>query len=149
MKRFSIISSLLLLALTACAQPNPDELPTPSPDALQVRSVVEDFNRAIAANDVTALERVLHPEFRVVANRFPTPDATSILPRAVYLKLIADKTIGGTAYTITYHDTNVTKHSATVRATLRASESTMHVTFLIIKTPEGVWQIISDMAVME
>ncbi|WP_299767644.1 hypothetical protein [uncultured Dokdonia sp.] len=54
--------------------------------------------------------------------------------------------IGGTKYDVIYNSINITEHSATVRAELKAEKSGQFVTFLLVQNTENKWQIITDMA---
>lgn len=113
----------------------------------EIKNVIETFVRAGEERNVSMYEGILHPEFRVIANRYPTADKTSILRAEDYVGLIAKKVIGGTKYWIRYSSIDVAEHSATVRAELRAEKGGQWVTFLLILSPENKWQIIADMAV--
>ena len=114
----------------------------------QITAVVEAFALAAEQHDVAAFETILHPEFRVIATRYPNPETTSILPRAVYLQLIGGGKIGGEAYDVTVHSVNETKHNATVIATLTGEKTTMDVTLLLTQDAKGAWSIISDFPII-
>ncbi|MEZ4847259.1 MAG: hypothetical protein R3B93_01225 [Bacteroidia bacterium] len=54
----------------------------------QVKQTITDFTQAAEKRDVQALEAVLHPEFRVVLNRFRGAENTTIMDRKTYLDMI-------------------------------------------------------------
>ena len=112
----------------------------------EIKSVIETFVKAGEERNVTMYNDILHEDFRVIANRYPTPDKTSIIPAADYLALIAKKVIGGTSYKVIYNSIDIAEHSATVRAELKAEKGGQFITFLLIQNPENKWQIITDMA---
>lgn len=104
---------------------------------------VDTFVRAGDARDVSALETVLHPDFRVVAQM---PDGVSVLPRATYLSLIQGGKIGGVPRTADY---DVVMHQgdlATVKGTLDSAAAHFDCTWTLAKG-EGGWTVIQDAVV--
>lgn len=135
-----ICMPLLALAFTT---KHPD-----SPVETQIKDKVLKFAQAIEAKDVAQLDNLLHNDFRVVANQYPTVEKLSLLPKELYLSLIQSKKIGGTHYEVTFDHISVKDHSATAVVTFQAEESTMHLTLLLIEK-EGEWRIIEDMALIK
>ncbi len=86
----------MMVSISSLAQ-NPDNMKE------QIKSVINTFVQAGTDHDVAAYDHVLHPEFRVIANQFPTPDKTSVIPGPVYKSMVGNKTIGGTAYQVHFH----------------------------------------------
>ena len=143
----AILAFLLFLACSSgqvTSQKSSDQMNDPA-----VTVVVESFADAVEARDVATLEKILHPEFRVMATRYPTPDKTSILPRAVYLSLLSSEKIGGDAYTVAYHKVDVTAQNATVLAVFDSDKHTMTLTLLLTQNDAGAWTIISDFPIIQ
>ena len=115
----------------------------------ELRIVIETFVKAGTDRNTAAYNTVLHPEFRVIANRYPVKDQISIIPKSKYVALITQKVIGGTPYSIVFKDFIITDHSATVTTFLKADKGGQLVTFLLVKNPEGQWQIITNMATQQ
>ena len=140
---------LLLLAITyaismaANAQSPKEKLHMES----QIKSVIETFVKAGETRNITMYEDILHPDFRVIANRYPSADKTSIISAESYIGLIKKEIIGGTPYNITFKNIDIIDHSATVNVTLKAEHGGQNVTFLLILDHENKWKIISDFAV--
>lgn len=143
MKKVSLwLLTLVFISGVSCAQTHSKK--TMMKD--EIKSVVERFVEAGATHNVSMYNDLLHPEFRVIANRYPTPDKISIIPVEGYIALIGKKTIGGTSYQIIYQDVAVAEHTAVVRAELKAETGGQYINLLLVRSPENQWQIISDLA---
>ncbi len=113
----------------------------------EITEVIETFIIAGEKWDISAFDAILHSDFRVIANQYPTPEKTSIIPGAGYIALMTQKKIGGTKYDTEFLHIDVAKHSATVIVLLKNKENSMKVTFLLIKNNNGEWKIMSDLAI--
>ncbi len=111
----------------------------------EIKEVIEIFVKAGEQRNIEMYNDVLHQDFRVIANRYPTPDKLSIIDSASYKALIAKKVIGGAKYEVVYKSIDIAKHSATVRAELKTEKGGQLVTFLLVQNAEDKWQIITDM----
>ena len=115
----------------------------------QVKEQVHLFAKAIAKQNVEQLDKLLHEKFRVVANQYPKPEATSILDKSLYLSMIGSKKIGGHAYEVSFQEVHVQDHTATVIATFGGAQSNMYLTLLMVQSAAGDWQIVSDLPVIK
>lgn len=116
--------------------------------SIKIKDKVVEFAKAIEQRDVTHLDKLLHENFRVVANQYPTEDKLSILSKEVYLSLMNAKKIGGNEYQVKFDYVAVENHSATVIAKFQGTQSNLYLTLLLIQNG-GEWQIIEDLAIME
>lgn len=137
-----LFAILGLTAMSCNSQTKKDEIKMEK----EIKSVIETFVKAGEKRDVALYNDILHEEFRVIANKYPTPDKISIIPSAGYIALITKKVIGGTKYEVIYNSINIAEHSATVRTELKAEKGGQLVTFLLVQNTENKWQIIADMA---
>ncbi len=112
----------------------------------EIKNVVETFVKAGEERNVPMYNDILHEDFRVIANRYPTSDKTSIISGAGYIALITKKVIGGTKYEVIFNNINIAEHSATVMVELKAEKGGQLVTFLLVQNQEDRWQIIANMA---
>lgn len=112
--------------------------------SIQLKDKVLAFANAIEQRDIDQLDQLLHQDFRVVANQYPTEDKLSILSKEVYLSLISTKKIGGTKYDVKFDYISVEDHSATVVTKFQGEQSNMYLTLLLIET-DNEWKIIEDM----
>lgn len=112
----------------------------------EIKSVIETFVKAGEERNVVMYNDILHEDFRVIANKYPTPDKISIIPGEGYKTLITKEVIGGTKYKVIFKSIDIAEHSATVRTELKAEKGGQSVTFLLVQNTENKWQIITDMA---
>jgi len=136
----SICSAFLLFSFT---NQKPD-----SAMSIQIKDKVIEFANAIEHRDAGQLDKLLHENFRVVANQYPTKDKLSILSKEVYLSLISSKKIGGEKYDVKFDYVSVENHSATVITKFQGEKSNMYLTLLLIQNGDD-WQIIEDMALIK
>lgn len=114
-----------------------------------IRQVISDFENAIAQRDVASLETLLHPDFRVMANRFRGGEGTTLLPRATYLDMMQAEKIGGTKYEAEVIRVAIHDHTAAAEVNLTHSESAdMHVFLLLVQDSNNEWKIISNLPVV-
>lgn len=114
-----------------------------------VKNCVTKFAAAIAQRDTDALDTLLHPEFRVIANRFPTADKTTLLDKRTYLQLLTSGKIGGETYEVEFGTIDFQEHVATVITIFRGPKTTMQTTLLLVLDTNGDWRIISDLALIQ
>ncbi len=141
----------LLIILGACILSAFAFLPThqnPMEEKL-IKEKVHQFAEAVELRDISSLENLLHKDFRVIANQYPTPDKLTLLDKPTYLMLMKGEKIGGEAYTVDFSHMSVVSHSATVICSFKGKDSAMELTLLFIKNNLGEWQIIEDMALLE
>lgn len=113
-----------------------------------IKDQVQDFATAIEKRDLSSLEQLLHQDFRVLANQYPTVDKLTILSKESYLGLMKAEKIGGEHYEVSIQQITAKTHSATAVAKFKGKASTMYVTLLFVQQ-ENAWKLIEDMAVME
>lgn len=137
-----LLLGVLISLFTLNQAPNQKAMET------QIKQTVERFAEAGAQRDLQTLEAVLHPEYRVLANRFADNPGLTILSRAQYLSMMEAEQIGGNAVTVVFDQVMIHAHSASVQASFNSDQTAMKLFLLLIQTAEGQWQITSDMAVV-
>ncbi len=137
-----IFSALLLMgSITAQAQQ--------TDDLAKIETVVRAFSSAGDQQDATRLDKILHPQYRAIVNRlFGSPDL-SLMDKALYLQLIADKKIGGDTREVFILQTDIEGNTAFVKAILNGKVLRFTTLVSLVKLPDGTWQIISDMPEIE
>lgn len=113
-----------------------------------IKRTVKRFEEAISERDTKEMDKILHHDFRVIANRFMNKPTTTILSKEMYLDMMNTKKIGGDLYDISFQNITVNTHSASVSATFKNKKSTMKVVLLLVLNENEEWQIISDLAVI-
>ena len=114
----------------------------------QVKQTIIDFTEAGEKRDLQTMETVLHPEFRVVLNRFRGAGNTSIMDRKTYLDMIESEKIGGEHYQLKIHNVSIHDHTAAARVEWKNDKTIFRIHFLLVKNAGDQWQIISDMPVV-
>ncbi len=143
-KNTSMLIIILCLSAMSCKSQNTIKNPAMEKE---IKEVVIAFAKAGEERNVAAYDDLFHEDFRVIANKYPTPDKTSIIPAAGYIALITKKVIGGTKLEVKFKDIDIAEHSATVRAHFKDENGGGQlVTILLIKNQEDKWQMIADMA---
>lgn len=111
-----------------------------------VKQAVMALDEATAKSDIEALKAVLHPDYRVLANRFRGTPGTTLITRDTYLKMMEGGKIGGTTYDAEYKQISVTGHTAMVNVLLKAKGApSMHKYLFLVQNDKDEWQIISDL----
>ena len=114
-----------------------------------IKDVVNQFQQAVATRDVQSLETLLHPDFRVMANRFRGGEGMTLLPRETYLGMMKAEKIGGTAYDVQVLNVSVHDHTAAAEVHFSSpAEANMHLYLLLAQDSNDRWQIISDLPVI-
>lgn len=149
MKRLAIVFLIISGFVTTSCKSQTQNNSMKTETEKEIKNVIETFVKAGEERNIPMYNAILHEDFRVIANRYPTPEKTSIIPAAGYIALLAKKVIGGTKYEVIYNKIDITEHSATVIAELKAEEGGQFVTFLLVQNQENKWQIIADMATQQ
>ena len=63
---------------------------------------------------------MLHPDYRVLANRFRGTPGTTLIMRNAYLSMMESGKVGGTVYEPEFRQISVTGHTAMVDLLLKA-----------------------------
>ncbi len=120
-----------------------------SEDWDQIRTVVEAFSAAGDQQDAAALESLLHPGFRSVVHRAFGSEETSLMTRDVYLQLIREKKIGGDKRNVYLLQMDQLQNLAQVKV-IMAGEKLHFTSYLsLVKLPDGRWQIVGDLPVIQ
>ncbi len=142
---FTLMLSLLLGSVGCKSQTNENLESMKN----EIKDVVYAFAKAGEERNIQAYDDILHSDFRVIANKYPTPDKTSIIPAENYIGLLAKEVIGGTKFDVEFKHVEVMDHSAVVVAHFKAEKGSQLVTILLIKNAEDKWQMVTDMAVQK
>ncbi len=145
-KLITLCSACLLACATTQTVPSPSaHLPGSPPfDApqLEAAAVVRAFAVAGDAQDVGALQSVLHPQFRVVFTVVGTQSAT-LLDLASYMGGIRGGTMGGSPRTLTIEHVTVRGALARVQAQLQGAAGHFNSDFVLARN-DGRWTVLSD-----
>ncbi|MPR32019.1 nuclear transport factor 2 family protein [Salmonirosea aquatica] len=113
---------------------------------MEVKKTVMAFNEAAAHRDLEALNSVLHPDYRVMANRFRGTPGTTLITREAYLGMMKDGKVGGASYESEFRQISVSAHTAMVEISLKGNgTSSMHKYLFLVQNSQNEWQVISDL----
>lgn len=115
----------------------------------EIVAVVEAYIQGADQRDLAQLEGALHADFRVVVNQFMGGEDAAVLPRAVYLGMIKDEKLGGTARIWEITEIKVTKHTATVDLVMESESAHFRSHLNLVQHQDGSWKLISDLTVFE
>jgi Putative lumazine-binding len=150
----SLISFCLyaVSAFTACGQaksevakvaPSVFDAKTASSEQKAVQEATMQFLEGADKSDVAMLDDVMHTNYRVVLNRV-FGDNVTMLDKPTYLKMIADKKIGGVSRQSNILSIVVVGNVAAVEATTTSEKSDLHIFLNFIKEIDGKWRLVSD-----
>lgn len=126
---------LMLTAGAASAQKAP---------VAEVTTLVHAFIQAGDDQDASALDGLLHAEYRVVMNQLFGGDDAVVLPRAAYLGKIKAKEFGGDTREVTVESVQLNGTHAVVRVLTKGQKLTMRSDLLWVQNAKGEWKLMSD-----
>lgn len=115
----------------------------------EIAAVVEAFIQGADNRNLAQLESALHADFRVVVNQFMGGEDAAVLPRAVYLDMIKEEKLGGTARSWEITEIKITKHTGTVDLVMESESAHFRSHLNLVQHQDGSWKIISDLTVFE
>jgi hypothetical protein len=142
MKLFNLLIALFLFGSVANAQ-------STKKSKQNVIDVINAFSTAVDTRNVEALEPLLNENFRVVANRFPTDDKTSVFSKEAYLQLLKVGKIGGEKRSIDVKSVEIKAHIATAKVVFTSANVTFTTFQSFILNQQGSWQLVADMPFVE
>ncbi|NVK83174.1 MAG: nuclear transport factor 2 family protein [Cytophagia bacterium] len=115
----------------------------------QIEEIITSTEKAAAKRNTKQLRKLLHKDYRVIANRFKGSENAVIISKESYLLMMKEEKIGGTSYDIHFNDIKISGHTAIVDV-LYSSEGTlgMHKFLVLIQDESNEWKIISDIPIV-
>lgn len=143
MRHLTLIIFLSTTSLVHCKAQNQNRMEN------LIKETIVAIENAAANRDVNQLDKLLHKDYRVVANRFRGSKTATIISKEAYLGMMKDEKVGGTSYDISFNVIKITEHTAIVDL-LYASEkaSDMHKYLVLIQDENNQWQVISDIPIV-
>lgn len=140
MKMSKMMMTAGLLAGALVSAPG-DGLAGSSPED-EVRAAVRAYVAGADAQDTAAVEKTVHPAFRVVASMGGTGEI-SLMSKADYLKLLDAKKIGGAKRKVTMEWTKQKGNIAFVKAVLDSDAARFDALYTVVRH-EGRWVVVED-----
>ncbi len=120
--------------------------PATSADESALKERVSTFIEAGDTRDLSALEEVLHADFRVLVNQFMGGPDVTLINKEAYIGMVRDEKIGGLARSIEFRHLSIHDHTAVVEVHLESEAALFDSFITLVKDQEGQWQVISDAA---
>ena len=134
-----------LLLMLSCFSLSALVNPAPTGDLAQIENAVQEFVTSADTRDVTRMDKILHKDFRVVANRLFGAEEVSLMDKNAYLNLLKEGKIGGDSRVIIIKSISIEGHNAVVQATLNGSALSFMTFIQLVKEVSGNWKVIGDM----
>ena len=114
----------------------------------RVEQAMLDFIKGGDNRDVTLLNTVLHPEFRITNNGFMGTPGITIIDKQQYLSNIEKGIFGGLPRTILIESIDVTGTIAMVKVRLESKENRFVSYNLFVLDLDNEWRLINNHAVV-
>ena len=111
---------------------------------IMISTLVESYVSALAQRSTEAIDSLLHPEFKVIANKSIALHTSTFLSKTNYLDMIRSGKAGGDDYRIEDLSIHVIGPTAMAQYTLHGRQTIMHVFLQLIQEDED-WKIVSNM----
>lgn len=111
----------------------------------KITALVTNFSAAVETRNIELVAPLLNDNFRVLANRFPTADKTTVLTKESYLSLLTAGKIGGEKRSVTISALDVNEHIASAKVVFESDKAVFTTYQTYILNSNNVWQIASDM----
>ena len=143
MKQILILAGLGVIGLVSCRAQNKTLMEN------EIKKVVLNLESATAERNILEIEKYLHKDYRVVANRFKGSSTTTIITREMYLEMMQAGKIGGTSYTTQFKSISITGHTAMVDLVFTSDiSSNMHKYLILVLDENDQWKVVSDIPVV-
>lgn len=108
-----------------------------------IETIISDYASAVDAQDVTAAEKFLYKDFRVVLNNYNNSGGSTILSREQYLGMMKAGKVGGNKRELHILFSDVHEAAAVVKVELKGEKSIFTNYYNLINT-NGQWLIVHD-----
>lgn len=115
----------------------------------RIQQAITDFVKGGDSSDVTLLDKVLHPDFRVTNNGFMGTPGVTIIDKAKYLSNIESGTFGGLPRKMYIESIDESETVAMVKLRLESSENYFVSYNSLVLDVDNQWKIINNLAVVE
>ncbi|MEM6807431.1 MAG: nuclear transport factor 2 family protein [Bacteroidota bacterium] len=143
MKRMIVSLSVLSLSLMLFAFTQMDT------DKDQITTAVKAFVKSADQQDVDAMDKVMHKEYRTLANQLFGATELSVINKSAYLDMMKAGKLGGDSRKVKIEEIQVIGKNAVVKAKLQGKQLIFETFIQLVKDAEGEWKVISDLPKIE
>ncbi len=116
----------------------------------RIKSVVLALEKAASERNTAEIDKFLHEDYRVIANRFRGTAGTTIITKDRYLSMMAAGKIGGTSYDTEFLTISLYLHTAMVELLYKSSGVTaMHKYLFLVQDEYDEWKVVSDLPTVQ
>jgi Putative lumazine-binding len=137
-----------LFALLLCGGLMSTSCEGKSKEVPAVQQVIRLFAEAGDKQDVSSLEGLLDPSYRIVMNQLFGSAEVNVMDRSTYLGKIASKEFGGDKRTVKILSTDILGNTAVVKVVFAGEKLTFTSQIQLVKNAKGEWKLISDTPTM-
>lgn len=109
----------------------------------QIKKAIETFVKGGDNNDITLLDKVLHPKYQNIQDGHFGQTGIFVFSKEEYIDLVRTKKFGGHPRTIKYEEFSQMENIALVRVLLE-SEHLIFNSAIVCVFENGQWQVISN-----
>lgn len=118
-------------------------------DKDKITAAVKAFVKSADQQDVEAMDKVMHKEYRTLANQLFGATELSVIGKSTYLDMMKAGKLGGDSRKVKIEDIQLIGKNAVVKATLKGSQLIFETFIQLVKDAEGEWKVISDLPKIE
>lgn len=121
----------------------------PPTEVLQVSEAVHAFAKNADEQDVNAMDKLLHEQFRAIVNQAMGSKEVQIIDKGSYLNLLKAKKLGGDTRSVTILSIDLEAQNALVKARFSGKKRTFITFIQLVANAEREWKIVSDLPVIQ
>ncbi|MDW3646954.1 MAG: nuclear transport factor 2 family protein [Bacteroidia bacterium] len=118
-------------------------------DSEKIHAAVKEFVKSADKQDVNSMDKIMHKEFRTVANQLFGAPEVSVINKSSYLAMMKEGKLGGDSRKVKIEEIEVIGKNAVVKATFTGKKLIFQTFVQLVKGPDGEWKVISDMPVIQ
>ncbi|MEL6256685.1 MAG: nuclear transport factor 2 family protein [Bacteroidota bacterium] len=143
MKRMIISLSFFALALIAFGSVVVEK------ESEKISAAVKAFVKSADKQDVISMDKIMHKEYRTVANQLFGAPEVSVIDKTTYLAMMREGKLGGDSRKVKIEEIEVIGKNAVVKATFTGKKLIFQTFVQLVKGPDGEWKVISDMPAVQ
>ena len=118
-------------------------------DSEEISAAVKEFVKSADKQDVNSMDKIMHKEFRTVANRLFGAPEVSVINKSTYLAMMKEGKLGGDSRKVKIEEIEVIGNNAVVKATFTGKKLIFQTFVQLVKGSDGSWKVISDMPAIQ
>lgn len=118
-------------------------------DSDKIQAAVKEFVKSADKQDVSSMDKIMHKEFRTVANQLFGAPEVSVINKSTYLAMMKEGKLGGDSRKVKIEEVEVIGNNAVVKATFTGKKLIFQTFVQLVKGSDGAWKVISDMPAIQ